>query len=87
LKTFSIPKDLEDKYQGCGHGWVELNENQTEVLDFEYSEDFETPLDEQNILMTERAGEQIKPNIFICNFFMLDNLYIINLNKENFSCQ
>ncbi len=58
--TFRIPSGLDYKYRGCGNGIVKIDKSKGMVLDFDYTDEKLRPLDDQNIMMCDDAGEVIR---------------------------
>tara|TARA_R100000458_G_C8121688_1_gene140313 strand:+ start:175 stop:432 length:258 start_codon:yes stop_codon:yes gene_type:complete len=52
-------KHLEKKYRGCGHGWADVSKN-GDLLDFCYSDNFETEISTQNVDMVFNGGMILK---------------------------
>lgn len=58
--SFRIPSSLDHKYRGCGSGIVKIDKTKKMVLDFDYTDEKLRPLDDQNILMCDDAGEVVR---------------------------
>ena len=55
---YTIPEKVgRKKYKGCGNGRIVVNRLTDEVIDMDYLDDNLEPLDEQNIHMSDEAGQ------------------------------
>ena len=54
---YSLPMGLSNKYRGCGNGKIVVNTNNDEVIDFDYLDEKDEIIKEQNVAMHQDAGE------------------------------
>lgn len=55
--VYSFPEQLKHKYRGCGHGQVVICKKTEALLDWDYLDADDQPVDEQTIFMHPDAGE------------------------------
>ena len=53
----TIPGSLINKYHGCGNGIATFNAETGDLIDFDYLDENGNIIEEQNVDMTENAGD------------------------------
>jgi hypothetical protein len=73
----SLNKELQEKYHGCGNGFVTFSES-GEVINFGYIDKKNKEISCQNVSMTNKCGENVVVNgvsSIRCNFSCMEIIF------------